>query len=155
MAAGYEFPEKREKVLVSLNDHYKKESLDIAKDFVDLGFTLIATTGTHKFLAQHGIESVEIEKFDINKIQDQMKNKELSFVLNTPTMNNNSYRKGSEGRGFMIRTIAELYSTPCFTSIDTARAFLKAFKYYIHNEKMEYKSIDKYRKSPLLGFISI
>lgn len=155
LAAGYEFPEKREKVLVSLNDHYKKESLDIAKDFVDLGFTLIATTGTHKFLAQHGIESVEIEKFDINKIQDQMKNKELSFVLNTPTMNNNSYRKGSEGRGFMIRTIAELYSTPCFTSIDTARAFLKAFKYYIHNEKMEYKSIDKYRKSPLLGFISI
>ena len=155
LAAGYEFPEKREKVLVSLNDHYKKESLDIARDFVDLGFTLIATTGTHKFLAQHGIESVEIEKFDINKIQDQMKNKELSFVLNTPTMNNNSYRKGSEGRGFMIRTIAELYSTPCFTSIDTARAFLKAFKYYIHNEKMEYKSIDKYRKSPLLGFISI
>ena len=155
LAAGYEFPEKREKVLVSLNDHYKKESLDIARDFVDLGFTLIATTGTHKFLAQHGIESVEIEKFDINKIQDQMKNKELSFVLNTPTMNNNSYRKGSEGRGFMIRTIAELYSTPCFTSIDTARAFFKAFKYYIHNEKMEYKSIDKYRKSPLLGFISI
>ena len=155
LAAGYEFPEKREKVLVSLNDHYKKESLDIARDFVDLGFTLIATTGTHKFLVQHGIESVEIEKFDINKIQDQMKNKELSFVLNTPTMNNNSYRKGSEGRGFMIRTIAELYSTPCFTSIDTARAFLKAFKYYIHNEKMEYKSIDKYRKSPLLGFISI
>ena len=155
LAAGYEFPEKREKVLVSLNDHYKKESLDIARDFVDLGFTLIATTGTHKFLAQHGIESVEIEKFDINKIQDQMKNKELSFVLNTPTMNNNSYRKGSEGRGFMIRTIAELYSTPCFTSIDTARAFLKAFKYYIQNEKMEYKSIDKYRKNPLLGFISI
>lgn len=155
LAAGYEFPEKRGKVLVSLNDHFKKESLDIVQDFVNLGFSVIATTGTHTFLKQHGIDTIEIEKFDIEKIQEQMKHKELSFILNTPTMNNNSHRKGSERRGFLIRTIAELYSTPCFTSIDTARAFLRAFKYYIENDKLEYKSIEKYRKKTLLGFISI
>ena len=74
-----------------------------------------------------------------------MKNKELCFILNTPTTNNNSARNGSEDRGFLIRTIAEMYSTPCFTSIDTAKAYLKALKFYMENGNLTYNSIDNYR----------
>ena len=74
-----------------------------------------------------------------------MKKKKLCFVINTPTSNANSARVGSENRGFLIRTIAEMYSTPCFTSIDTARAYLKAMKYYIVHPELTYDSIDKYR----------
>ncbi len=156
LAAGYKFPSNREKVLVSLNDHFKTDlALEIVSDIVELGFSVIATTGTHKFLKLNNIESKEIEKFNIDEIQEQMKNKELSFILNTPAMNNNSYRKGSQNRGFLIRTIAELYSTPCFTSVDTAQAYMKAFKYYIANRELDYKSIEKYRKKPLLSFVSL
>ncbi len=150
LAAGYKLSKERGNVLISINDHYKKDSVEVAKTLVDLGYNLVATTGTHKFLKLHNIESKEIEKFDIQKIQRNMKNKELCFIINTPTTNNNSARYGSEDRGFLIRTIAEMYSTPCFTVLDTAKAYLEALKYYMKNDKLTYDSIDKYRNSELI-----
>ncbi len=150
LAAGYKLSTERGNVLISINDHYKEESLSVAQDLVDLGYKLIATTGTHNFLKLHNIESKEIEKFDIKKMQRNMKNKELCFIINTPTTNNNSVRYGSEDRGFLIRTIAEMYSTPCFTVIDTAKAYLEALKYYMKDNKLTYDSIDKYRNAELV-----
>lgn len=149
LAAGYKLSTERGNVLISINDHYKKDSVEVAKTLVDLGYNLVATTGTHKFLKLHNIESKEIEKFDIKKIQRNMKNKELCFIINTPTTNNNSARYGSEDRGFLIRTIAEMYSTPCFTVLDTAKAYLEALKSYMANSDLSYDSIDKYRDAKL------
>ena len=150
LAAGYKLSTERGNVLISINDHYKKDSVEIAKTLVDLGYNLVATTGTHKFLKLHNIESKEIEKFDIKKIQRNMKNKELCFIINTPTTNNNSVRYGSEDRGFLIRTIAEMYSTPCFTVLDTAKAYLEALQCYMKDPNLTYDSIDKYRNAPAL-----
>ena len=145
LAAGYKLSTERGNVLISINDHYKKDSVEVAKTLVDLGYNLVATTGTHKFLKLHNIESKEIEKFDIQKIQRNMKNKELCFIINTPTTNNSKVRYGSEDRGFLIRTIAEMYSTPCFTVLDTAKAYLEALKCYMKDSNLTYNSIDKYR----------
>ncbi len=150
LAAGYKLSTERGNVLISINDHYKKDSVEVAKTLVDLGYNLVATTGTHKFLKLHNIESKEIDKFDIKKIQRNMKNKELCFIINTPTTNNNSARYGSEDRGFLIRTIAEMYSTPCFTVLDTAKAYLEALQSYMKNPDLTYDSIDKYRDSELI-----
>ncbi len=146
LAAGYTFKEGTGNVLISINDHYKKASVDVARTLTRLGYHLIATTGTHKYLKLNGIESKEIEKFDIQKMQRNMKNKDLCFIINTPTTNNNSVRYGSEDRGFLIRTIAEMYSTPCFTVLDTAKAYLTALEYYNnHKEEMTFESIEVYR----------
>ena len=73
LAAGYKLSTERGNVLISINDHYKKEAVPIAQTLVDLGYNLVATTGTHKFLKLHNIESKEIEKFDIKKMQRNMK----------------------------------------------------------------------------------
>lgn len=145
-AAGYEISNERGNVLISVNDHYKESSLPTARKLVELGYRLIATTGTHNFFKAHGIESKEIERFDINKIQKSMKNKELKFIINAPTTNNNSPRRGSQDRGFLIRTIAEMYFTPCFTVIDTASAYLKAVEYFSKNQELTYDSIEMYRR---------
>ncbi len=150
LAAGYKLSTQRGNVLISINDHYKKESVGLAKTLVDLGYNLIATTGTHNFLKLHNIESKEIEKFDIAKMQKDMKNKDLCFIINTPTTNNNSVRYGSEDRGFLIRTIAEMYSTPCFTVLDTAKAYLIALQYYMEHKDLSYESIDKYRTKEMI-----
>ena len=83
-----------------------------------------------------------IEKFMIDKLQKRMKEGRLSFVINTPTLGKDSQRSG-----FQIRTIAEMYQIPCFTSIDTARAYLEAFKYKEKNYKLRYRTIDSCRKS--------
>ncbi len=147
LAAGYIFPERRGDVMLSLNDHTKSQCDDIAADFAALGYRIVATTGTHKYLKSKGIESREIANFDIEKMQAHMKKGQLCFVINTPTTNGNSARIGSENRGFLIRTIAEMYSTPCFTSLDTARAYLKAMKYYMENPQLSYDGISEYKKS--------
>ena len=146
MAAGYKLSTERGNVLISINDHYKLKSVEVAKTLVEMGYNLVATTGTHRFLAEYGIPSKEIENFDIAKIQKNMKNKDLCFIINTPTTDNKKRRLGSQDRGFLIRTIAEMYSTPCFTVLETAKAYLKALKYYTENPTLEYDSIDTYRK---------
>lgn len=141
IAAGYKFPMDKQRILVSLNDHYKNPALEVVKGYFDAGFLIMATWGTHKFLEKNGVPSKMIEKFMFDKLQKRMKEGRLALVINTPTIG-----KDSERRGFQIRTIAEMYGVPCFTSIDTARAFLQAVKAYDSNSKLKYKSIEKYRK---------
>ncbi|GBF23017.1 carbamoyl-phosphate synthase large subunit [Candidatus Gastranaerophilus sp. (ex Termes propinquus)] len=147
IAAGFNISSKRGDVLISVNDHYKDKCIEVAKTLTDLGYRLVATTGTHNFLEAHGVESKEIENFDINKIRKNMKNKELSFIINAPTADNSKgARYGSENRGFLIRTLAELYSTPCFTTLDTAKAYLDAVTYFSKCSELHYSSVDTYRK---------
>lgn len=147
IAAGYKFPIDKQRILVSLNDHYKNPALSVIKGFFDAGFLVMATWGTHKFLEKNGVPSKMIEKFMFDKLQKRMKEGRLALVINTPTLG-----KDSERRGFHIRTIAEMYGIPCFTSIDTARAFLEAIVAYEKDPKLKYKSIDKYRKKKFWWF---
>jgi len=147
IAAGYKFPMAKERILVSLNDHYKNPALEVIKGFFNAGFLIMATWGTHKFLEKNGVPSKMIEKFMFDKLQKRMKEGRLSLVVNTPTLG-----KDSERRGFKIRTIAEMYGIPCFTSIDTARAFLQAINAYDNNSKLKYKSIEKYRKKKFFSW---
>lgn len=147
IAAGYNFPMDKQRILVSLNDHYKKPALDIIKGFYNAGFLIMATWGTHKFLEKNGVPSKMIGKFMIDKLQKRMKEGRLSLVINTPTIG-----KDSERSGFQIRTISEMYGIPCFTSIDTARAFLQALEAYDKIYRLKYKSIDKYRKKKFFSW---
>lgn len=147
IAAGYKFPIDKQRILVSLNDHYKNPALSIVKGFFDAGFLIMATWGTHKFLEKNGVPSKMIEKFMFDKLQKRMKEGRLALVINTPTLG-----KDSERRGFHIRTIAEMYGIPCFTSIDTARAFLEAIKAHEKDPKLKYKSIDRYRRKKFWWF---
>lgn len=148
IAAGYKFPVDKQRILVSLNDHYKKPALELVKGYFKSGFLVMATWGTHKFLEKNGVPSKMIEKFMFDKLQKRMKEGRLALVINTPTIG-----KDSERRGFQIRTIAEMYGIPCFTSIDTARAFLQAINAYDNNTRLKYKSIEKYRKNKLFGWL--
>ena len=144
ISAGYKFPPDKQRILVSLNDHYKKPALDIVKGYFKSGFLIMATWGTHKFLEKEGVPSKMIEKFKFDIIQKRLKEGRLALIINTPTIG-----KDSERRGFKMRTLAEMYRIPCFTSIDTARAFLQAINAYEANINLKYKSIEKYRKKKL------
>ena len=69
LAAGYKFPVKKEDragkdVLISLNDHEKPFCEDIARMVSSLGYRIVATTGTHNYLKNKGINSKLIENFD-------------------------------------------------------------------------------------------
>ena len=148
IAGGYKFGQRKQRVLVSLNDHYKKPALKIVRKMFNQGYFIMATWGTHKFLEKNGIPSKMIEKFMIDKLQKRMKEGRLSFVLNTPTLG-----KNSQTSGFQIRTIAEMYCIPCFTSIDTARAYLSAVKTYDKKTRLTTDTISNYRKKHFFDFL--
>lgn len=144
LAGGYKFKNEKQRVLVSLNDHYKEPALPMLKKLFRQGFFIMATWGTHKFLEKNGIPSKMIEKFMIDKLQKRMKNGRLSFIINTPTTG-----KNSQHSGFQIRTIAQIYGVPTFSSIDTASAFLAAYKVFDKDTKLEYDTITNYRQKRL------
>lgn len=145
LAGGYKFSNSKQRVLVSLNDHCKQQALPMVKKLFKQGFFIMATWGTHKFLEKNGIPSKMIEKFMIDKLQKRMKNGRLSFIINTPTTG-----KNSQNAGFQIRTIAQIYGVPSFTSIDTANAFLKAYRVYDKSPHLDYDTITNYRKKKLM-----
>ncbi len=150
LAGGHKFSKSKQRVLVSLNDHNKQPALPMVKKLFKQGFFIMATWGTHKFLEKNGIPSKMIEKFMIDKLQKRMKNGRLSFIINTPTTG-----KNSQNAGFQIRTIAQMYGIPSFTSIDTAKAFLVAHKTFDKNTKLTYDTITNYRKKKLFRLFRI
>lgn len=73
-------------VLITIADRDKSRIVDSAKQFDEMGFTILATGGTHKFLAEQGIKSTPIKKVNQGRpnIIDAIKNGEIQLVINTP-----------------------------------------------------------------------
>lgn len=138
--AGFTFPDSGN-VFVSVKKSDKKESVEIIKEFTELGFNIIASRLTSYFLAENGIESREVDKFDFDLIGKMIKNNEINIVLNTPTIGKDLRRCG-----FYLRTTAEQYKVPCFTSLDTARAYITALKTKKSCGKLTYDDINSYIK---------
>jgi len=63
-----------------------EELVETARHFQELGFTIRATDGTHRFLAEHGVTSQPILKLYEGRpnIVDSMKNDEIHLIVNTP-----------------------------------------------------------------------
>jgi len=74
-------------VLISVNDAGKDEVIGIAKDFENLGFSILATKGTYRSLVGAGVTNIK-EIFKINEgrpnVADAITNKEIQIIINTP-----------------------------------------------------------------------
>jgi carbamoyl-phosphate synthase large subunit len=86
MGAGNTLPNDG-RVFISVNDSDKNEiTLEIVRGYVELGFSLVATAGTAKFLNDHGVKTDKIFKVDEGRpnVVDLIKNKQIQLVINTP-----------------------------------------------------------------------
>jgi carbamoyl-phosphate synthase large subunit len=109
-------------VLISVTAADKAEALDVARDFVRLGFHIRATTGTHKYLADHGVASDLVLKLHEGRpnITDAIANGELHLVVNTP-----AGRRGSRDDSY-IRKAAVKSQVAYITTMAAARAAVLA-----------------------------
>ncbi|GAB3097689.1 carbamoyl-phosphate synthase large subunit [Aestuariicella hydrocarbonica] len=84
LGAGDEIPTEG-RVFISVRDCDKEDLLPVANELVDLGFSLVATRGTAKFLAGHGLNVDVVNKVIEGRphIVDMIKNDEISMVFNT------------------------------------------------------------------------
>ena len=114
-------------VLITISDNDKSASLEMAKQFKDIGFTIIATKGTSDFLSEHGIESQCVLKMHEGRpnVLDNIKNGDINLVVNTPS------GKQSKFDDSYIRKAAIKYKIPYITTVAAAAATAKgiaAFK---------------------------
>ena len=75
-------------VFLSVNDRDKPGAVVVAKELVELGFTIFSTGGTYKVLEEQGIPVERLYKLAEQKrpnVMDMMKNREIHFVINTPS----------------------------------------------------------------------
>ncbi|MCM8709614.1 carbamoyl-phosphate synthase large subunit [Clostridium sp. SYSU_GA19001] len=127
VAAGMMLKKKTGNVLVTVNNHDKKEFIGLAKDFKDLGYSFIATRGTAKLLKDEGFEVREVNKIKEEEpnILDVIKNNEVDLVVNTPTKGNDSHRDG-----FVIRRTAIEKNIEVITALDTLKALVEVCRKY-------------------------
>jgi carbamoyl-phosphate synthase large subunit len=126
-------------VLITVAECDRPAVGDIARQFANLGFKIIATTGTHTFLSTQGIPSTNILKEHEGRpnISDAIKNKEIQLIINTPVGKLSKYDDS------YIRKAAIKYKVPHITTLAAATAAAKGIATYLEG-KSDVRSLQKY-----------
>jgi carbamoyl-phosphate synthase large subunit len=127
-------------VFISMNDRDKEAAVPVVKDFIDLGFKVIATSGTRHILQENGINDVElILKLHEGRphVIDWIKNKQIQLIINTPT------GEESQTDARLIRRMALDYKLPIITTIAGAKATVAAIR-SLQSEPLEVKALQDY-----------
>ena len=112
-------------VFVSVSDRDKEAAVGIAKELVDIGFTVYATGGTYRKLKEAGVAAERVYKLAERKrpnVLDMMKNGEIAFIINTPS--------GHEARAdeVKIRSAAVANKVSHCTNLSAAEATVLAMR---------------------------
>lgn len=124
MGAGMDLP-KSGKVFFSIKDDDKTDEMkEAATNLVELGFQIVATSGTSKWLSGVGIPCEKVNKVYEGRpnIVDHLKNAEIKLVINT-TEGTQSINDSRE-----IRSVALFDKIPYFTTAAAAIAAVMAMQ---------------------------
>jgi carbamoyl-phosphate synthase large subunit len=112
-------------VLVTVADKDKKEAIDLIRGYYDLGFKILATSGTAGAITKAGMNVTVVNKLTEGtpNLLDMIRNGEASIVINTLTKGKTPARDG-----FRIRREAVENGVVCLTSLDTAKALLQVIE---------------------------
>ena len=126
-------------VFVSMSDRDKPLAADVVKEFIKLGFTIMATQGTRQVLQEQGLEIQSVLKLHEGRphVLDAIKNQKIQLIINTPS--------GEEAHADskLIRRTALGYKIPIITTIAGARATAAAI-YSLQNTTLDVKVIQEY-----------
>ncbi|HMD31009.1 MAG TPA: hypothetical protein VKG84_03800, partial [Candidatus Acidoferrales bacterium] len=117
LAAGQRLPVSGS-VFLSVSDHDKRNAPALAKQFHELGFTILATRGTAAALRAAGIPAEAVYKVNEGRpnIVDQIKTGKVHMVINTPLGLESHFDEKA------IRRAAVRYNLPCITTMSAAFA---------------------------------
>ncbi len=137
LAAGQRLPQSG-KIFLSVNDRDKPLLPTVAKKFADLGFELLATSGTAKLLQAEGLEVATVRKVYEGRpnIVDLLKNNEISLVVNSAS------GKLTAQDSKAIRQAALIYGIPYCTTLAGAKATARAIG--AHRHEIHVESLQEY-----------
>lgn len=114
-------------VLFTIADESKQEALALARRFADIGYDLVATEGTAKFLIENNLKVREVSKIastsNSKTVLDCIRTGDVQLVINTMDK-----KHAVTTDGFLIRREAVDHGVPLFTSLDTADAILSVLE---------------------------
>ena len=126
-------------VFVSVRDDDKPRVLPTIRLLSDLGFTILATGGTQRYLADEGIPTERINKVLEGRphIVDSIKNGDIALVINT-----------TEGAGALsdsrsLRRAALLHKVPYYTTLAGAMAAAEGIKAYLEGD-LQVRALQEY-----------
>jgi carbamoyl-phosphate synthase large subunit len=117
LSAGQPLPVKGT-VFLSVTDNYKKESIEVARRFIDLGFNIVATHGTADRLEKAGLGVDRVYKVKEGRpnVVDLIKGDKVQLVVNTPHGQEPWFDEQA------IRRAAVTYRIPTITTLAAAWA---------------------------------
>ena len=126
-------------VFVSMRDRDKIAVIPVVKEFLELGFNVVATEGTRKVLREHGVQvGLELKLHEGRpNLLDSIKNEKIQLIVTTPS--------GEDSRtdGIFIRRTALAYKIPIITTIAGAKATASAIR-SLKSNPLEVKAIQDY-----------
>jgi carbamoyl-phosphate synthase large subunit len=138
LGGGSRLP-KKGTVFVSVKDADKARILEAMRLLVELGFKVLATSGTQRYLAAQGVPAVKINKVAEGRphIVDAIKNGEVQLVFNT-----------TEGATALadsrsLRRAALLHKVPYYTTLSGAVAAAQGIKAYLGGD-LEVRALQDY-----------
>jgi carbamoyl-phosphate synthase large subunit len=137
-ASGYELP-KGGAVFISVHDRDKPAVLPVARKFNRLGFHIVATAGTARFLLGHDIPVERVYKVSEGRphVVDFIKNRKIDMVINT------SLGKKTHSDSYEIRRTTLLYNIPYATTIAGAKAIAEAIE-ELQRSDWDVKTLQEY-----------
>ena len=125
LGAGVQLP-KYKQMIMTVKDADKPEAVGVAKRFEALGYKIYATRSTAKYLQEHGVNALRINKIsqESPNVMDLILGHKIDLVIDTPTQGN-----GDKNRdGFLIRRNAIETGVYCITAMDTANALAQSLE---------------------------
>ena len=123
--AGVELP-KYKQMIMTVKDADKPEAVGVAKRFEKLGYKIYATRSTAKYLQEHGVNALRVNKIsqESPNVMDLILGHKIDLVIDTPTQGNGDKTRD----GFIIRRNAIETGVYCITAMDTANALAHALE---------------------------
>ena len=133
---GYNVP-KQGTAFLSVNKADREGLVPIAKSLMGLGFSLVATKGTCKFLNEHGIICDEMFKVGEGRpnVVDEILNDNIQLVINTPEGPQSRFDEEAIGKMSVMKNILTI------TTLSGARAAIDSMK---HLNKISVKALQEY-----------
>lgn len=127
-------------VLLSLMDNDKKYLSEIANGFLDLGFEILATSGTYAELARLKIKAKKVLKISEGRpnIYDLLTNGQIQMLINT------SDNKSSKNDAKKIRESVVRLNLPYFTTISGTKGAIRAIGEIKKNSPFKAKALQDY-----------
>lgn len=111
-------------VFISINDRDKQNAIDIARDFQEMGFSIMATCGTAEVFKENGLIVQSIHKVNEGRphVVDHIKNGEIQLVINTPM---GELAREDE---YAIGRAAIRHKIPAITTLSGAKAAIRGIR---------------------------